>query len=198
MVPRTPLVDPGSYFERDDRPSLRLGLGLIGANAVLSLLVTWVFVIRLVGRIDVSATARTEAESVVSVTLFGMFFAIVLGYVLFAGIIQVFVWFADGERGFRTTLAIVGESAFASILLLPLAAVGFGLLVQQVPAEPEAALDVMERMQNRTTPMLFVVGLVRALWEAAIQAAVVATVHEIPLEKAALVTFGPGVIGLVL
>ncbi|QSG12351.1 putative conserved membrane protein, Yip1family [Halapricum desulfuricans] len=198
MSPRTPLVDPGSYFERDDRPSLRLGLGLIGANVVLSLLVTWWFVIRLIGRIDVSATARAEAESMVSVTLFGMFFAILIGYVLFAGIIHVFVWFAGGERGFGTTLVIVGESALVSILLLPLTAVGFGLLVQQVPAEPEAAIDAMERMQNGTTPVLFVVGLVRGLWEAAIQAAGIATVHEIPLGKAALVTFGLAVIGVLL
>nr|WP_229115739.1 hypothetical protein [Halapricum desulfuricans] len=103
-----------------------------------------------------------------------------------------------GERGFGTTLVIVGESALVSILLLPLTAVGLGLVVQQVPADPEAAIDAMERMQNGTTPVSFVVGLTRGPWEAAIQAAGIATVHEIPLGKAALVTFGLGVIGLLL
>lgn len=196
MSPRTPLVSPSLYFRRTDRPSIGVAAGIVTVNAVLTTALIWWFVNRLINRIDASAAARQEAMSELSGQFLMIFVATYLGWLLIAGVIHVFMWFAGADRGFGTTLAVVGEGMLVSVVALPLMAVGFYLLIEQVPSDPERALDFMERLAaGGLSGPLLLVGFVRTLWEATVQAVGLAVVHDIALAKTAVVTF---VLGLLM
>jgi len=194
MSPRTPLVSPAAYFGRSDRPSLRLAAGIVTLNALFTAILTWWFVTRALAQVDVSQTARDEALSEVSGLYPALFISVFIGWLLVAGVFHVFMWFAGAERGFGTTLAIVGEGMLVTLVTLPLILFGFMLVIEQVPSEPEAAVEFIQRTSNFNTDVLLLVGFVRVLWEGSVQAVGLSEVHDVSLGKAALVTIGLGLL----
>jgi hypothetical protein len=199
MSPRTPLVSPSSYFRRTDRPSLGFAAGIVTVNAVLTTALLWWFVSSVIGQINVASATRQEAMSEVSGQMLMIFVATYLGWLLIAGVIHVFMWFAGADRGFGTTLAVVGEAMLVSVVMLPLMAVGFYLLIQQVPSDLDAALDFIERFAaGSLSGPLLLIGFVRTIWEASVQAVGLAQVHNISLAKTAIVTVVLGLLILVV
>ncbi|WP_181685549.1 YIP1 family protein [Halorhabdus salina] len=191
MSPRTPLLDPAAYFSRRDRPSLRSAAGIVTVSAVLSIALVWWFVDRVISRIDVAGAVRQEAMSELGGQFLLTFLGVYFGWLLLAVVIHFFMWFAGADRWFGATLAVVGEAMLVSVALLPLSAIGFYVVLGQVPAEPDAAIDFVEQF-NRGSTGLLVVEFLRVLWEAAVQAIGLAIVHDISLSKTAIVTFGIG------
>lgn len=198
MYPRTPLVDPSAYFGRSDRPSLGVAAGIVTLNAVLTVLLTWWFVSRVVAQIDISAATRQEALSNLGGMYFAVFGSVFLGWLLVGAVFHVFMWFAGADRGIGATLAVVGESMLVSIVMMPLIAFGFVLVIDQVPSSPEAAVDFIRRIQGRETGVLLLVGFVRLLWEGGVQAVGLSDVHDVSLGKAALVTIGIGLLAFLV
>ncbi len=198
MAPRTPLLNPSQYFRRGDRPSLSVAAAVVTTNAVLTTVLIWWFIDSLTDRVNVSEGTQQAAMSEVTGQIVFAFFGVFAGWLLLAGIIHLFMWFAGAERGFGTTLAIVGEAMLVSIVMLPLVALGFVLLLDQVPSNLEAAAEFMRQAAERSTPVLMLVTFVRMLWEASVQAVGLEVTHDISLGKAALVTFGLGLLIFVL
>lgn len=198
MAPKTPLANPSQYFRRGDRPSLPVAAAIVTVNAVLTTVLLWWFIDSLAGRVDVPEAERQAAMSEVTDQIVIAFFSVFAGWLLLAGIIHAFMWFASAERGFGTTLAVVGEATIVSVVMLPLVAFGFVLLLDRVPSNPDAAVEFMRQAAERSTPVLMLVGFVRMLWEAGVQAVGLAEVHDVSLGKVALVTFGLGFLGFVL
>ena len=192
MSPRTPIVDPSGYYRRDDRPSLGFAAGLVTLEAVLTSVLTWWFVSRVLAQIEFTDAERQAVNSELSGLYFFIFLGIFFGWLLLAAIFHAFMWFADAEQGFGATLAVVGESSIVSIVMMPLVVFGFVLLLGRVPSEPNAALEFIQQVNNRRTGVLLIVGLLRVLWVGVVQAVGLSEIHDITLGKTLLVTVGLG------
>ena len=198
MSPRTPLFKPSAYFRRFDRPSLPVAAGIVTLLSVLTVALMWWFVSRVLEQVGVSGSVRSEVMSELGGQFVLVFLSMFVGWLLYSGVVHLFVWFAGGEAGFSMTLAIIGESMLVSLVTFPLVVVGFQVLVGQVPGTQEAAIAFIERRMGRDTGILLVVSLVRTLWEATITTIGLAERHDIDVLKIALVTFGLGLLGLAL
>ncbi|MFB6151276.1 MAG: YIP1 family protein [Haloarculaceae archaeon] len=198
MVPRTPLRSPSEYFERRNRPSLAVGAGVVVAEALAITVAIWLFMQRVVARVDAPPGAESEIRSAVSGGLVAAFFGVVVGWVLLAAIVHVFMWFADAERGFGTTLAVVGEAELVGIVVLPVTTVALLNLAGQTPADPEAAAAFFRRAASFNSPLLLLVSLVSTLWKAAIQGYGLAVSHRVDAGKALVLTLVVGIVGFLL
>jgi len=198
MAPSTPLVDPREYFDRWDRPSLGFATGIVFVEAVLTAVLLWVFLQRVIVHVDAPSEETSGLQGTVALMAVGVFVAIFLGWALAAAILHVFVWLAGGSRGFGTTLAVAGESELATVILLPLTGVGLVSLLGQAPADPAAFTDFFERVTSFSSPLLLTSTLLSTLWKAAIQGYGLADAHDLPLEKMLLVAFGVGLFGWLL
>jgi|GEM_PF-2249555 len=198
MPPSTPFRSPADYFERLDRPSLAVGGVAVAAQSILVAAVIWWFMQGVLARLDAPPAARAKIESAVSGVIALTFVSVLVGWLLYAGVFHLFLWFADAERGFTTTLAVIGESELVSLLLLPASVLGFHLLLGQVPSDPQAAVDFFNRAAAFGSPVLLLVSLVGTVWKALIQSAGLAVVHDVAAEKTFLLAFAFGGAGFLL
>lgn len=197
-VPHTPLRHPTAYFQRHDRRSLGVAAGIMLAEGLALGVVLWLFVQQLLANVDSSGVDTGEIQA----RLFGaviMFVVLMfVGWLLLAAILHAFVWFADGNRGFGTTLAIVGETEFVAALTIPLTAIAMLSMASGAPADPQAAAAYVRQAAANSTPVLSVIGLVGMVWRAVVSGAGIATIHGIPREKAFAATFIVGILGFLL
>lgn len=180
---RTPLLYPHRYFERRDRPSLGVAAGVVFAQALVLGVGIYLFVSEVAARLDVPAGVRDRLTSEAIGQLIGFLFMVFVGWLLLAAIFHVFVWFADGDGGFGTTLAVVGEAELAPLVLTPVTIALLLGAASQVPPDPEAAVPFLERASSFDTPALFLVGLVGQLWAAVITGVGLGIGHDVPVEK---------------
>jgi hypothetical protein len=197
-VPRTPLVAPVEYFHQHDRPSLARATGVVLVEGLATALVLWLFMQRVIARIDVTPAERAEAQSTVTGALVGVVLLLFVGWFLLAAILHVFVWFADGERGFGTTLAVVGEAEVAGAVLVPVTGVVLLNLAGQTPADPQAAAEFFQRAASSGTPLLLLVSFLGTCWKAAIQGHGLAESQGMAPEKALVLTVVVGLAGFLL
>lgn len=174
---------PHRYLERHDRPSLSRGAGIVLTEAVVLSVAIWVFVQQVMGRIDIPATARSQVESVLTGQVVLLFFMVFLGWLILAAIFHVFVWFADGNGGFGTTLAVVGEAELAALVMLPVSLFALFGTVGQVPSDPQAAAQFLSRRAGFNTPLLVLVGFVSQLWVSIITGYGLADAHDVDRGK---------------
>jgi len=194
MSPRTPIVDPDGYFRRTERPSLKIAAGVVTLEAVLTTVLVWWFVTRVFAQIDLSAAEREAVSAELSGVYIVTFGSVFLGWVLVAAIFHAFMWFADGERGFWATLAVVGEAGMVTIAMMPLVLGGFVIVIGQVPSDPNAASEFIQQTANQRAGILLIVGFIRVLWVGVVQAVGLSEVHDITLGKTLLVTVGFGLL----
>jgi hypothetical protein len=194
-VPRTPLVNPVDYFRQRDRPSLARAAGTVCLEAVAIGLALWLFMNRVLSRMDVSAAARAEVQSTVTGAVFSVALAVVVGWLLLAAFFHLFVWFSGDNRGFGTTLAVVGEAELAGVVTLPLTTAGLLVLAGQTPPDPQAAAEFFQRAASFSSPLLLLVSFVTTCWKAAIQGFGLAESHGMDAGKALALTVVVGLIG---
>jgi len=197
-MPRTPLVNPAEYFRQADRPSLARAAGIVALEGVAVGVALWLFMQRVLSRMDVSAGARADVQSTVTGALVGVVFLIVVGWLLLAVLFHVFVWFSGDNRGFGTTLAVVGEAELAGLVTLPLTTAGLLVLAGQTPSDPQAAAEFFQRATSFSSPLLLLVTFVTTCWKVAIQGIGLAESHGMDLGKALLLTVVVGLIGFLL
>lgn len=195
---KTPLRSPSEYYRQVDRPSLSFGTAVVLVEATLVAVVVWVFVQRVMAQIDLTAAERADVSGMIVGGAVGVFVAVLLGWLLFGAILHVFVWFAGGDRGFGTTLAVVGEADLVSILLFPVAAVGLFTMVGDVPSDPAAAASFLERAGPYSSPIAMLSSFVGFVWRAVIQGIGLAEAHDLPVGKMLTLTFVLGFLGFVL
>jgi hypothetical protein len=194
-VPSTPLVAPRAYFRRHDRPSLARAAGIVFVEALAIAVALWLFMQRVITQIDVSPGERTQVQSTVTGAIVAVFFAVFVGWLLLAAIMHAFVWFADGDRGFGTTAAVVGEAEVVGLVTVPLTAIALLNLAGQTPSDPEAAAAFFQRAASFSSPLLLLVSLVGTCWKAAIQGLGLAVSQGMDAGKALVLTFVVGFIG---
>ena len=198
MSPRTPIVDPSGYFRREERPSLKIATGIVTLEAVLTTVLVWWFLQRAFAQIELSTAEREAVRSAISGMIPRVFVLAFVSWVLASAIFHVFMWFAGAERSFGATLAVVGEASLVSIVMMPLVAVGFVLLIQRVPSDPDAASRFIRQIINQDLGFLLIVGFIRTLWLGVVQAVGLSEVHDITLGKTLLVAVGLGLLGFLL
>jgi hypothetical protein len=198
MSPRTPIINPDRYFGRADRPSLKIAVGIVMLDALLTTLFVWWFVQQIFAQIELSASEReivtSEANGMLPVVFFGVF----LGWLLGSAIVHALMWFAGADRGFEATLAVTGEASMVNIVLMPLVVGGTVAVIGRVPSDPNAAVEFMRQVANRQIPILLLVGFVNVLWSGVVQAIGLSEVHDITLGKTLLVVIGLGLLGLLI
>lgn len=197
MAPRTPLFDPLGYFQRRERPSLVIGTGIVLVQAFLLVFAVWLFVQQALSRIDFPAGVDPGTGSIGGELVY-YFFMMILGWLLVAAVFHVFVWFSDGDRGFGTTLAIVGEAEFVGLVLLPVAAFVLFSAVGQIPSDPDAALTYLQDTAGLDTPLLNVAGFVGTIWRAVIAGYGLSVAQGMAREKAFVLSFAVGILGFLL
>jgi len=197
-VPSTPLLAPQEYFRRHDRPSLARAAGIVLVEALATGVVLWLFMQRVIGQVDVSAGERARVQSIVTGAVVGVFFAIFVGWLLLAAILHVFVWFADGDRGFGTTAAVVGEAEIVGLVVLPLTTVALLNFAGQTPSDPQAAAEFFQRAASFNSPLLLLVSLVGTCWKAVLQGIGLAESQGMDAGKALVLTFVVGLIGFLI
>ena len=191
MVPRTPLVTPIAYFARDDRPSARLAVGYVVATMVTAV-ASVLFISRQTGEIPTAALWNGQVlyRLVVEFSL-----VVFPGWVLVSVLIHVPIWFTGPDGAFLETMIVVGESHVTMIVLI-VVLVASSLL-------PVALLDpaVIAAGVTASSGMSLLVGglkLVETIWAAVIQTSGLVFVHDVPAEKAGIVTLGVGLVLFVL
>jgi len=195
-MPKTPLLNPREYYESFEHPSLPFAAGIVLLEAVALSVILWVFLNRLFDRINTSPAARSEAGGMIGGAIFGIAVGVIVGWLLLAAILHVFVWFADGEGGFGTTLAVVGEAELVTIALLPVTAFGLFTVLGDVPADPAAAAEFLENATTTASPITLLTSFVTFIWQAVIQGIGLAVAHDIASEKMLVLTFVVGFLGL--
>jgi len=198
MPPRTPLLQPGEYFDQYDRPSLGVAAGIVAVQAVAVAVLVWWFVTSVLDRIDApeAAVSNVRGERVGQAIFLAVM--VVVGWLLAAAVIHVFVWFADGDETFLTTLAVVGEAELVSLLVLPVVVVVFYSVIGQVPSDPEAAAEFLRGIVGRERAPLVVASLVATLWKAYITAAGLVKGQGLDSDKAFLIAFALGILGFLV
>lgn len=197
MAPRTPLFDPLEYFQRRGRPSLSLGTGIVFLQAFLLVMAVWLFTQQVLARIDFPAGVDPGSASIGD-DLFYFFLMMVAGWLLVAAVLHVFVWFSDGDRGFGTTLAIVGEAELVGLVLFPVAVFVLFSAVGQVPSDPDAALPYLRDTAGLDTPLLNVAGFVGTIWRAYIAGYGLSVAQGMSREKAFVLSFAVGLLGYLI
>jgi hypothetical protein len=197
-MPATPLRAPAEYFGRHDRPSLTRAAVVVFVEAALTGIVSWLFVERVIAQVDVAPGERASMRSAVAGALVGVVLAFFLGWLLLAAVLHVFVWFADGERGFGTTLAVVGEAELVGVVLTPVTGLVLLNLAGQTPANPEAAAEFFRQVTAFTSPPLLVVSLLGTCWKAAVQGVGIAETQGMDAGKALVLAFVVGFVGFLL
>ncbi|MFC7140630.1 YIP1 family protein [Halosimplex aquaticum] len=198
MAPSTPLVDPGTYFRRHDRPSLAVAAGVVSVQAAAISVAMWLFLQRVIAHVEAPPEEKAQAQGALVGATVGVFVAVFFGWLVLAAILHAFVWFAGGSRGFGTTLAVTGEAELTGLVLLPLTAVGLFTLLGQAPSDPAAFTDFFERATSFSSPVLLVSSLLGMLWTAAIQGFGLAEAHDLPVEKMLALAFVVGGVGFLL
>ncbi|WP_135663651.1 YIP1 family protein [Halorhabdus rudnickae] len=194
-MPKTPLLNPREYYQRVERPSLPFASGIVLLEALALSALLWVFMNRLFDRIDISPATRSEVSGTVSDAVFGIAIGVVVGWLLLAAVLHVFVWFADGDGGFGTTLAVVGESELVTIVFLPLTGIGLFAVLGDVPADPAAAAGFLENSTTTASPLTLLTSFVTFVWQAVIQGVGLAVAHDIPVGKMLTLTVVVGLLG---
>lgn len=197
-TPYTPLIRPGAYFRRLDRPSLGIGAGLVIASTLATGVVLWLFIRELIANVDTGSVDTSDIQSELLGQLVPFVILAFVGWFIIAVVLHAFVWFADGNRGFVTTLAVVGEAEFVALLSIPLTGLVLLQLAGQAPSEPWAAIEFLREAINNDTPMLLLIGLGATVWRAIISGVALAVVHGIPKSKAYTATFLVGILGFLL
>jgi len=195
MAPSTPLRYPSGYFQRHDRPSLSIAAGVILTEAILISITVWLFLQQVMAQVNVSPAERASVNHAISGGIIGVFIGIFFGWLLFAAIFHVFVWFASGDRGFGTTLAVVGEADLVSIVLFPIAAAGLFMMVSEIPSNPAAAAEFLEQTGPYTSPLSLLASFVGFIWKAAVQGIGLAEAHGISVSKMLTLALVLGVLG---
>jgi hypothetical protein len=198
VSPSTPLLNPIGYFRRHDRPSLTVGVAIVFIEATAISIAMWLFLQRVMERVDTSAGAEPEIRSAFAGAAVGVFVAVFAGWLLLAAIVHVFLWFADADEGFWTTLAVVGEAELVGIALLPVTAFGLFSLAGHVPSDPAAAAEYFQQATSFSSPLLLLSSLVGTLWKAAIQGLGLSESHDVDPGNALALTFVVGVVGFLL
>lgn len=198
MSSRTPLFHPDEYFEHDDRPSLSRAAIVVIANAVLSSVFLWWFFTNIVEKLDFPPSAASEVQGIVSNTAMGAFFGTFIGWFFLSVVLHVVVWLADGERGFGTTMAVVGITELVSLALFPLTIAGFYLWFGDVPVNPtmEQSAEYLQAVASGISPLLLLLILFGGLWKAYLQAVGLSLLHDISFGKIAVVTIVIAILGM--
>ena len=123
-------------------------MALVAADALLGTAVVWLFMDRVIAKSAPSPAAAAHVRDALGGMVLWVLIAVPLGWAVGAAVLHFFVWMADGDRGYAHTLAVVGESRVVSLALFPATALGFYLLLQRVPADPEAAAAFFRRAAN--------------------------------------------------
>ncbi|WP_136688711.1 YIP1 family protein [Halorhabdus amylolytica] len=194
-MPKTPLVNPREYYESFERPSLPFAAGIVIFEALAMSVILWVFLTRLFDQVDISPAAQSEAGGMIGGAIFGIAVGVIVGWLLLAVILHVFVWFADGEGGFGTTLAVVGEAELVTIALLPMTGFGLFAVLGDVPTDPAAAAGFIENATTTASPITLLTSFVGFVWQAVIQGIGLAVAHDIPVGKMLTLTFVVGFLG---
>ncbi|KTG10635.1 hypothetical protein AUR64_08190 [Haloprofundus marisrubri] len=155
---RTPLLSPGSYFERTGSPSLRTAAIAVVSLVLLSLLATFVSLVALG-----AARGGLVGALVATLTQLPLLLVGVLGFwLLVTLVVHLFVRWGDGDGGFRASLALVGWTLVplsVPFVVGPLAPL---VLYRTIPATPGTA--------QSTFAVVGIVGLVAvlvgAVWQA--------------------------------
>lgn len=197
VPPHTPLRAPREYFQRYNRPSLTVGAGVVLAQALAFVVVIWLFVGRVFAHVDVPAGTVADRSAMIG-PLFWLVVSMVVGWLVVAAILHVFVWFADGRRGFGTTLAIVGEAEFVGLVIVPVAAVALFGTIGGMPTDPEAAMAYIENASAMGTPLLNVVGFVGTIWRAVVTGYGLSVAQDIDHGKAFVLSFAVGLLGFLI
>ena len=196
--PSTPLRRPAAYFERHDRPSLRIAAAIMAGEAIAVGIVLWLFVQQVLSNIDTSGVDTSEVQSMVLGEAVKLVIMTFVGWLILGVILHTFVWFASGDGGFPTTLAVIGETEWIAFVFIPLTGIVLMYVASGVPADPQAALDYVQRATTNSTPLLFLIGLVGTIWRAYVSGIGFSIAHDIPQAKAFAATFLVGILGLLL
>ena len=197
-VPRTPLVVPSEYFSQYDHPSLARAAGVVFVEGIATALVLWLFVQRVIAQVDVPPAERAEVQSAVIGAVVSVVVLLFVGWFLLAAILHVFVWFADGDRGFGTTLAVVGEAELVGVVLLPVTGLALLNLAGGTPSDPQAAAEFFQQAASSDTPLLLLVSFVGTCWKAVVQAVGLAESQGMDAGKAFALTVVIGLVGFLL
>lgn len=197
VPPRTPLLKPRTYFERYHRPSLAIGTGVVLAQALALLVVIWLFVGQVFAHVEFPSTTVPDRSAMVG-PLFWAAVAMVVGWVLVAAVVHLFVWFGDGSRGFGTTLAIVGEAEFVGLVMVPFVAAVLFSTIGGMPTDPEAALAYVENASGMNMPLLHVVGFVGTIWRAVVTGYGLSVAQNLDADRAFTLSFAVGILGFLI
>jgi len=198
MAPALPILSPGGYFERLDRPSLSVAAGIVILQAVAICVILYVFLQEVVARVAVPPEAAGTVQSKIGSVMAGTFFGIVVGWILLSAVLHAFVWFSDSDRGFGTTLAVVGEAEVVTFVFLPVTAAVLFSKLGGVPSDPQAAAEFFRRLAAFNSPLLTLVSLITTGWKAVIQGIGLSIAQGIPVGKALTLTIVVGAIGFLL
>lgn len=198
MAPSTPLRHPIAYFERWDRPSLSVAALIVLVEAIAAPAVVWFTMNRLIDKVGVSPGVASDVRSELVGQLFFLFLGIIVGWLFVAAIVHFFMWFSDAQHGYGTTLAIVGEAEIVALLTLPVLAVLFFTVVDQAPAGGDAAVAYFRQTGSFDSPLIFLLSVIGTLGKAAITGVGLFVAHDIRPKRAFVVTFGLGIVGLLL
>ena len=193
---------PSEYFSQYDHPSLARAAGIVFVEGIATALVLWLFVQRVIAQVDVPPAERAEVQSAVISAVIGAVVSVVVllfvGWFLLAAILHVFVWFADGDRGFGTTLAVVGEAELVGVVLLPVTGLALLNLAGGTPSDPQAAAEFFQQAASSDTPLLLLVSFVGTCWKAVVQAVGLAESQGMDAGKAFALTVVVGLVGFLL
>jgi hypothetical protein len=195
-------VAPSEYFSQYDHPSLARAAGIVFVEGIATAVVLWLFMQRVIAQVDVPPAERAEVQSAVIGAVIGAVVSVVVllfvGWFLLAAILHVFVWFADGDRGFGTTLAVVGEAELVGVVLLPVTGLALLNLAGGTPSDPQAAAEFFQQAASSDTPLLLLVSFVGTCWKAVVQAVGLAESQGMDAGKAFALTVVVGLVGFLL
>ena len=196
--PSTPLRRPTAYFERRDRPSLRIAAAIMVGEAIAIGVVLWLFVQQVLSNIDTSGVDTGDVQSVVLGEVVTLVVLTFVGWLILGVVLHMFVWFADGDGGFGRTLSVIGETEWIAFVFIPVTGIVLMYIASGVPSDPQAALDYVQRATTNSTPLLFLIGVVGTIWRAVVSGIGFSIAHDIPQAKAFAATFIVGFLGLLL
>ena len=198
------LLDPESFYERDDAASSVAILALVvvalaaigGAAGWLS----WQATSTMFARMDGGAGM---AEAVGSVTVAFSLLGPVLAWVVYAGAFHAMGRLLQGDGSLRTTFVYAGWGFLPRLLaaVVNLAATWYVLGVVSVPAEVTSASMQAYTQQIQSHPATLastVVGVAILLWSAYIWTHAVEAAHDIEREDAAIAVGVPVALALIL
>ena len=197
-VPRTPLRRPSAYFERRDRPSLGIAAGIMVGEAIAIGVVLWLFIKQLLSNVDTSGVDTGDVQSALMGEIFVFVVLTFAGWLILGVVLHTFMWFASANRGFWSTLAVIGETEWVAFVFIPVTGVVLMHVASQAPSDPQAALDYVQRATANSLPLLTLIGFVGTIWRAVVSGIGLSTVHDVPRGKAYAASFIVGIVGFLL